>query len=174
MNGRAGRGLVFVVAGLAPALAWAAPAEPPPADYAGRSFVDSRGCAFQRAVLSGTVLWVARETAEGVAVCGKEPTFATTPLAEPLPAPAPKKAASPVSQGAERGRWIQIGAFADPANADRALARLQSLGLPRATLAVKGGRLKAVLAGPFETPEAFDQARKALKDAGFRAVLARP
>ena len=174
MSGRAGRGLIFVLAGLAPALAWAAPAEPPPADYAGRSFVDSRGCAFQRAVLSGMVLWVARETADGVAVCGKEPTFAATALAEPLPAPAPKKAASPAPQGAERGRWIQVGAFADPANADRALARLQSLGLPRATLAVKGGRLKAVLAGPFETPEAFDQARKALKDAGFRAILARP
>ena len=46
--------------------------------------------------------------------------------------------------------------------------------LPPAVSQIKGGRLKAVLAGPFETPEAFDQARKALKDAGFRAILARP
>ncbi len=149
--------------------AWAAPAEAPAGDYAGRSYVDSAGCAFQRGVMNGTVLWVARVAADGAPVCGLAPTFAPEVAAE-----APKVVRAKAVPVVLAGRWLQVGAFADPANAQRALARLGALGLPRATLAVKGGRLKAVLAGPFDDRAAFDAARGALRQAGFADLLARP
>lgn len=153
--------------------AWAAPAEAPAGDYAGRSYVDSAGCAFQRGVMNGTVLWVARVAADGAPVCGLAPTFAPEVAVAPkaVRAKAVRAKAAPVVLA---GRWLQVGAFADPANAQRALARLGALGLPRATLAVKGGRLKAVLAGPFDDRAAFDAARGALRQAGFADLLARP
>lgn len=149
--------------------AWAAPAEAPAEDYAGRSYVDSAGCAFQRGVMNGTVLWVARVAADGAPVCGLAPTFAPEVAAE-----APKVVRAKAVPVVLAGRWLQVGAFADPANAQRALARLGALGLPRATLAVKGGRLKAVLAGPFDDRAAFDAALGALRQAGFADLLARP
>lgn len=176
------RSLIGLVLLAGPGVAEAGPAEEPGADYVGRSYIDSEGCAFQRAVLSGTVLWVARIGADGVPVCGLEPTVAS----EKVVAEAPVAAAEPAGKAAARttgrareaavlaGRWIQVGAFADPANAERALARLAELDLPRATLSVKGGRLKAVLAGPFEEPEAFAQAVALLREAGFGDLFGRP
>ncbi|HQY44590.1 MAG TPA: SPOR domain-containing protein [Paracoccaceae bacterium] len=177
------RSLIGLVLLAGPGVAEAGPAEEPGADYVGRSYIDSEGCAFQRAVLSGTVLWVARIGADGVPVCGLEPTV---PSPAEAVAEAPVAAAEPAGKAAARttgraqeaavltGRWIQVGAFADPANAERALARLAELDLPRATLSVKGGRLKAVLAGPFEEPEAFAQAVALLREAGFGDLFGRP
>ena len=49
--------------------------------------------------------------------------------------------------GATGGAFVQIGAFGDPANAERAIATLNGLGLP-VSVGV-GGRLKVILAGPF-------------------------
>jgi hypothetical protein len=165
-------GLAGLCGLLAAGAAWAAPVEAPAGDYAGRSYVDSAGCAFQRAVMNGTVLWAARVGADGAPVCGLAPTFAPEVAAVPVAAvPAVRAKAAPVVLA---GRWLQVGAFADPANADRALARLGALGLPRATLAVNGGRLKAVLAGPFEGRAAFDAALGTLRQAGFGELLARP
>ncbi len=169
--------MLALVAG--PAWAGGDPAELPGAFYPGRSYVDSRGCAYQRAVLSGTVLWVARIAADGAPVCGLEPTLpaaavAAEPMAEPRGEPAVQAAKPAPTTALLSGRWIQVGAFADPANADRALARLATLGLPRATLAVKGGRLSAVLAGPFEEKAAFAEAAKLLRGSGFAELLGRP
>mgnify|MGYP000893569479 CR=1 FL=1 len=47
-------GMAAILAGLAAA----AVAETPPADFRGRQFVDSHGCVFQRATLSGRVMWL--------------------------------------------------------------------------------------------------------------------
>lgn len=173
------RGLTLLVLAAGSAGAEDGPAELPGALYPGRSYVDSLGCAYQRAVLSGTVLWVARIAADGAPVCGLPPTLPPVAIAaEPAEVPvvqAAKRAAKPAVQAAVReGRWIQVGAFADPANADRALERLSALGLPRATLAVKDGRLKAVLAGPFEEKAAFTKAVALLRGAGFAELLGRP
>ena len=49
--------------------------------------------------------------------------------------------------GATGAAFVQIGAFGDPANAERAIATLKGLGLP-VSVGV-GGRLKVILAGPF-------------------------
>ena len=65
--------LVFWV--VAPAAAVAldqGPAEPPPADFAGRQYIDSRGCVFLRDA-EGT--WTARRSRDGTAVCGYPPTL---------------------------------------------------------------------------------------------------
>lgn len=179
------RGLVVlaVLAGaLVPAGAQEGPAEQPGQLYPGRSYVDSKGCAFQRAVLSGTVLWVARNRADGTPVCGLAPTLPPVAVAAEPAEPAATPAEAPVVRAAKRaakpavlaGRWIQVGAFGDPGNAERALGRLAALGLPRATLAVKGGRLKAVLAGPFEEKAAFAEAVTLLRQSGFADLLGRP
>lgn len=51
------------------------------------------------------------------------------------------------TSGATGAAFVQIGAFGDPANAERAIATLKGLGLP-VSVGV-GGRLKVILAGPF-------------------------
>ncbi len=57
-------------------------------------------------------------------------------------------AAAPAGpSGATGATFVQIGAFGDPANAERAIATLKGLGLP-VSVGV-GGRLKVILAGPF-------------------------
>lgn len=66
--------LIWAISG--PALAQSQPAELPPEGFDGREFVDSKGCLFQRAAVSGTTVWVARTDAENVPICAMEPTVA--------------------------------------------------------------------------------------------------
>jgi hypothetical protein len=82
-----------------------APAEPPPADFAGRQYVDSAGCAFVRATVNGATAWVLRLDAARQPVCGMAPTILPGPdavakappagSASPEPAAAPPAAAPP-------------------------------------------------------------------------------
>lgn len=51
------------------------PAEFPPPDFAGRQYVDSRGCVYIRAGFDGNVTWVPRATRDREALCGYEPTL---------------------------------------------------------------------------------------------------
>ncbi|MCY1126152.1 SPOR domain-containing protein [Frigidibacter sp. RF13] len=249
------------------------PAEPPPADYAGRDYTDSKGCLFQRAVVNGAVLWAPRLDQSNKPVCGEVPTAA--PVAEvaadaaPAPEPAPK-AVAPAATKARRARpalvivgteavasgdglcprggarawlsdgrritrcgggaldpasvnalgvpglavagvsddpaalarakaqgaggyrlvwssdgtleerpvggaalWVQVGAFADPANTEAAATAVKGADLPVARQKVRGGALTAVLAGPFATEAAAAAARARLK-AGFPGAFIRP
>ena len=54
----------------------AQPAEQPPSSYDGSQYVDSEGCAFIRAGISGIVSWVPRLSRDRGQLCGFEPTQA--------------------------------------------------------------------------------------------------
>lgn len=73
------------------------------------------------------------------------------------------------------GRYVQVGVFADPANADRAIARLKALGLPVASaISQKGGKpIKAVLAGPFAASDDLKSALALARRNGYRDAFTR-
>ena len=62
------------------------PAELPSADFAGREYVDSKGCVFLRSTFGGEVTWVPRFGADRQPICNGQPT--TAAAAAPAPAPA--------------------------------------------------------------------------------------
>lgn len=63
--------------------------------------------------------------------------------------------------------FVQVGAFAVPANVDRALGAIAELDLPAARQTLHKGALTAVLAGPFPTVEAASRALDALTSSGY-------
>ncbi len=64
------------------------------------------------------------------------------------------------------GPYIQIGAFSQAANAERAIATLKGLGLP-VSVAV-AGRLKVILAGPFTSAADASDALTSVRRSGYR------
>ena len=98
------------------------------------------------------------------------------------PAPVVQAAARTVPQPAAlppvqhvSGRFVQVGAFADPANASRVVGRLQAAGLPvsiqRSTS--RGKPVQVILAGPFADPGALSHGLVTARSAGFRDAFAR-
>ena len=101
-------------------------------------------------------------------------TRSVTPRAVAAPKAAPKKVVrkAPVASG--KPRYIQIGAFSVPSNAEKAAAQARARGLPvrLGTLKRGGKSYRVVLAGPY----AADQAGSALqmvKRAGYRDAILR-
>lgn len=101
----------------------------------------------------------------------------------PLPAPEPRvtlpklaKQPPPMGRCANQRRcYVQLGAFADPANVNRAKASLRDMSLPVATqqMTLRDGRvLTGVLAGPFTAAQA-EKAVLQIRKAGFRSALLR-
>lgn len=70
-------------------------------------------------------------------------------------------------------RYVQVGAFAQPRNAEAMIGRLRAAGLPVATRSVGNGRLQAVMAGPFADGPAARQALAALRRAGMADAFLR-
>lgn len=58
------------------ATAQTGPAELPPADFAGRQYVDSSGCVFVRAEVNGAVTWAPRLNRDRTPLCGYRPSLA--------------------------------------------------------------------------------------------------
>lgn len=85
------------------------------------------------------------------------------------------RTAPPQPRKTATGGFVQVGAFADPANADRAIRRLQGAGLPVAVQNVssKGKTVRVILAGPFANPSALSQGLGAARAAGFRDAFPR-
>lgn len=116
-----------------PGVAWASPAEPPPPEFAGAQFIDSKGCVFRR---DGGE-WVARHGPDGRAVCGYPPTFSALDAPDdkalraaiPVVAVAPDRVANDpllrvaeaIYSGIQSGDLAKAGA--DGPGADPALAR---------------------------------------------------
>lgn len=72
-------------------------------------------------------------------------------------------------------RYVQVGTFGVPANAQATAARLQNMGLPVrfANFTQKGRPLKIVLAGPFSSQAQLNQALSSARRAGFKDAFFR-
>ncbi len=73
-------------------------------------------------------------------------------------------------------RFVQVGTYGDPANADRAAAALRGLGLPVgfATITRNGAALQIVAAGPFASAAEMQAALQAARAAGYGDAFTRP
>ncbi|WP_158702888.1 SPOR domain-containing protein [Melaminivora suipulveris] len=88
----------------------------------------------------------------------------------------PERAATPQQTAPQARRlYINVGLFADPANARRAHARLQGAGLPsavREVTAADGRRLQRVRVGPFSSASEANAAAARVKALGLEAAAA--
>lgn len=113
----------------------------------------------------------ARPAAGPVAVPGKPA------VAKPQgPVATPGKAAAPALGTIPAGaRYVQLGTFADPGNADRAVQRVAGLGYPvlRGKDRVNGREVQFIMAGPFDDREGIVRALNAIRRAGYRDAFPR-
>ncbi|MDP3701928.1 MAG: SPOR domain-containing protein [Hylemonella sp.] len=101
------------------------------------------------------------------------PTAAVTP---PVPATAPRPARAASAPQAQRYVWvIQVGAYAQEANAQKALAQVQGLGLEAGaeTFESPKGPLMRVRVGPFMRQAEADQAALRIKSLDLPALVLR-
>lgn len=114
-----------------------------------------------------------------------EPVKAVSPVSDK---PAPLKSVAPAKPLVDKSRavvdkskpgrswFVQVGAFAQEANAQKTLATLQAAGLPTTsdTQAGKNGRLTRVRVGPFASEAGAEQAAAQVKALALPAVLVKP
>ena len=83
--------------------------------------------------------------------------------------------AAPRVAPAAGGRFVQVGTFGVPANAQSTIARLQAQGLPVARSQVRRGgqSLEVVMAGPFASPAELNAALHSARALGFRDAFLR-
>lgn len=72
-------------------------------------------------------------------------------------------------------RYVQVGTFGVPSNADKSIARLSAMGMPVSSqiLNRNGKQLKMVLAGPFASPQQTIQALGQARSVGYSDAFAR-
>ena len=100
-----------------------------------------------------------------------------------LPAPAPAKPASPprpapatAASAAPQAHGINVGLFADPANAEKAHARLVEAGFPAILQKVESasGERTRVRVGPFAGRAQAEEAAARIRAMGLDAVVFAP
>lgn len=98
----------------------------------------------------------------------------TSSRSKPAAAAAPRKQASAKKATATGGRYVQVGMFANEANAQRAAQRIATAGLPArfGTLNKGGKSYRLVMAGPF-APGQINAAVATARRAGFSDAYAR-
>ncbi|MGH1330967.1 MAG: SPOR domain-containing protein [Paracoccaceae bacterium] len=89
-----------------------------------------------------------------------------------------RQAVAPAPQSAPQAsgkRYVQVGTFGDPQNAERSAAKLRAMGYPVSHAKIsKGGKpLRIVLAGPFGAPGDVAAALQRARASGFRDAFAR-
>jgi len=101
------------------------------------------------------------------------PPPAPQPSASPEPAPVARSLSEPIAVAAARGYGINVGLFADPANARRALVRIRQAGVPARsdTLQLERGQRTRVRAGPFANRAQAEQAAARIKALGLDAQV---
>jgi DedD protein len=113
----------------------------------------------------------APETAAALATPEAKPAKVEAPKTEP----APKSAATaPVAEKISKGWVVQIGTFANSANADRLRERLRGLGysVNAESVTVQGGKAVRLRVGPYREKEAAAKARTQLqKDVNIQGLV---
>ena len=73
-------------------------------------------------------------------------------------------------------RYVQVGVYGEPGNADRAVATLKALGLKVSTAQSRSGQkpLRMVLAGPFESADELAMALRLARQSGYGDAFIRP
>ncbi len=96
-----------------------------------------------------------------------------TPSTVPDPEPVAQSVSEPIAVAAARGYGINVGLFADPANARRALVRIRQAGVPARsdTLQLERGPRTRVRAGPFANRAQAEQAAARIKALGLDAQV---
>lgn len=118
-----------------------------------------------------------KPVAAAVAPDARPPALSAVSEPEPRPEPEPEPAAQSVSEPiavvAARGYGINVGLFADPANAQRALVRIRQAGVQARsdTLALERGTRTRVRAGPFESRAQAEQAARRIRALGLDAQV---
>lgn len=115
----------------------------------------------------------AAEPASRAAPAAK-PKAAKAPASAAAPAPAAPASAAPLpAVGTAAGYYINVGLFADEANARKAQARLLNEGLPafRQELNNAKGRRIRVRAGPYESRAQADAAAESIRAMALEAVV---
>ncbi len=123
------------------------------------------------------------ETAQLAAAPAKPAASPTKPAKPAIVAPASAPRAKPVRTGtdakpkanAQRQWFVQVGAFAQEANADKVRAKVQAAGLPSTAQVsdTQAGQLIRVRAGPFESKAEAERAALRIKALDLPAVLVR-
>ena len=89
------------------------PAELPPADYQGQSYIDSAGCIFLKASYDGDTNWVPRVGEDRKPICGQTPTKAVvnviSAVGEAVVVPRQSRATKRVARAAVQRAPVTIG-----------------------------------------------------------------
>ena len=108
----------------------------------------------------------------------RQPVVSTKSAAAPVvttPARAAPKAKAAAPAKASKGRYVQVGTFGVPANAQAAAQRIARAGLPaRIGKVTRGGKsYQVVLAGPFASSSDLSRGLKRSRAAGFSDAFVR-